>query len=477
MNIATTSRWPISLMILLLLGWTGWAYASSTAVQHLSFDAAWQAALSQTPEMLMSRAQIAEAQGAVTAASGQLLPKLQASYSASGSDSGLNVFGMKLNQGQASFNDFGASLFDPTDPSSLYITPGNLNNPSWYSNYQTKLELLVPVFNGGKIRGYLQQARAYLSAAHNGNEMARQQLMLEVLKAYQGVHTAVALVAVAEKAVTAAESYTELTNKLFARGVVARNDQLRAQLNLSNVCLRRSEVKTYLGKIYDQLRVLVGNEDDRPINVTETLQVSLPEESLADLRQHMLLDNPGLRALGEKVVAGQAEVKIARADYLPSFNLLLSSEWNNPDFEPGGNHSSMVAGVLSWNLFDFGSRRGQVNQANARLSQQRAHLNQARNQLRLQLESAWRDVALAAERVKVRELAISQAEEAERLERLRYEKGVATMTELLAAQAELDKSRSELVAANYQQIMQRAGLLLALGRLTPAAVSHTKLMQ
>jgi outer membrane protein TolC len=102
--------------------------------------------------------------------------------------------------------------------------------------------------------------------------------------------------------------------------------------------------------------------------------------------------------------------------------------------------------------------------------QQSAQLRQARDQLRLRIDAAWRDVRLAQQRVRVRELAITQADEARRLERLRYEKGVATMTDLLAAQAELDKARSELVSARYQEVMQRAGLLLGLGRLTPNAV-------
>ncbi len=472
MKVVTISRWlPRVVALLLLVGWPAATFALLATTQRLSFDQAWQSALKQTPEMLVSRAQLAEAQGAVNAAYGHLLPNLQAFYTASGSDSGLNVFGMKLNQGRATFDDFGAGEFNPTVPSSLFIAPDNLNNPGWTRNYQTKLELQIPIYNGGKARGYLAQAKAYLNAAQHGDELARQQLTLEVLKAYEGVRTAQAFVAVAEKAVVAAESYAELTDKLFVRGVVARNDQLRARLNLSDVRLRQSEAATYLAKAYDRLRILVGIEGEQPIAVVDRLQVALPEGDLAALRAQMLQQNPGLRALGEKVDAGQAEVKIAHADYLPHFNVLLSREWNNPDLELGGHSSNTVSGVLSWNLFNFGTRQGTVDQANARLSQQVAHLNQARNQLRLQVDAAWRDVALAAERVKVRKLAITQAEEAERLELLRYEKGVSTMTELLTIQAQLDKARSDLVAAHYQQIMQRAGLLLALGRLTPNAIS------
>ena len=446
--------------------------AAQGQVHSLSFLEAWQSALKQTPELLMSRARVAEAEAAFKTAHGSLFPQLQASYTGSGSDNALNVFGMKLTQRKATFNDFGAGQFNPLDPTSLFIAPENLNNPGWYDNYQGKLELQIPVFNGGKVRGYLEQARAYLGAAQQGDEMARQQLTLAVLKTYEGVRTANAFVGVAIKTVTAAEAYADLTDKLFARGVVSHNDQLRAQLNLSDVRLRMAEASAYLDKAYDQLRILVGLPDDSSPEVLDVLAVRMPQGTLQDLRLQLLETNPGLLAMGKKLDAVKAEVKIARADSLPHFNVVVSQEWNSPSVDSVGESASMIAGVLSWNLFDFGVRRGKVAQANARSVQQAAELQQARNQLRLQLDSAWRDVKLAAERVKVRELAIAQAEEAERLERLRYEKGVSTMTELLAVQAELDKARSDLVAARYQQIMQRAGLLLALGQLTPDAVSN-----
>lgn len=453
-------------VVLAMLG-GGAAHAAQPPVV-LTFDQAWHAALRQTPEMLKARAQLAEARGAVKAARGHLLPKLQAALTGSGSNNGLNVLGMKLGQGQATFNDFGAGQF--TGPASLSIAPDNLNNPGWYRNYQSKLELQIPVYNGGKVWAYLDKAQAYLRAARRGDEAARQQLTLQVLQAYEGVRTAQAFVGVAAKAETAAKSYVELTDKLYARGVVSRNDQLRAQLNLGDVRLRYSEARVHLAKALEQLRVLTGAEGERPLRVAQSLEVAVPAGSLADLQRQALADNPGIQALTQQLAGAQAGVKAARADYLPHFNLVVSREWNEASFGFGGRPSNTVAGVLSWNLFDFGARAGGVDQAQARVGSEYAQLRRARDQLRLHVDSAWRDVRLAAQRVQVRELAIAQAEEARRLERLRYEKGVATMTELLAAQAELDKARSELVAARYQEVMQRAGLLLGLGRLTPRAI-------
>ncbi|MDY0189611.1 MAG: TolC family protein [Desulfuromonas sp.] len=459
----------ISMLVVLGVGWSALACSAT-----LTFAQANQLALQQNPQMLLSRAKIAEAQGALQQAQGNLLPKLQASYSASGSDGAMNAFGMKLSQGQASFNDFGAAEFNPLVAQTLYTEPDNLNDPGWTDNYQSKLELQIPIFNGGKVYGYLLKAQAYLNAAQHGDALARQQLTFEVLKAYAGVRTAVAFVDVAAKAIQAANSYAELTDKLCVQGVVARNDQLRAQLNLGTVKLQHREAQNYLAKSYDQLQLLVGSELGQQFSVSDNLAISLPTDDLVTLRAQLVQHNPGLRALQEQVAAGSAEVKIAKADYLPHFNLMVSEEWNNPDFELGGQSSTLVAGVVSWDLFDLGVRRGAVDQAYARLNQQTARLSMAQDQLRLQLDAAWRDAELATERVAVCELSIQQAEEAERLELLRYQKGVSTMAELLQIQTQLDQARSDLVAANYQQIMQRAGVLLALGRLTPEAINSVE---
>jgi RND family efflux transporter MFP subunit len=334
--------------------------------------------LRQTPEVLAARARVAEAQGALKAARGQLLPKLQGSLGATGSNNALNVFGMKLNQGKATFNDFGAGDFNPADPSSLFIAPSNLNNPGWYQNYQSKLALQIPLYNGGKLWGYLRQSEALLRAARQGDEAARQRLVLQVLKAYEGLRAAQAFVTVARKGETAAKSNLELTDKLYAAGVVSRNDQLRAQLSLGDAQLRRSEAQTNLAKAQEQLRVLIGGPPQRPLRVFETVRVTLPDTPLAVLQRQALAGNPSLRALEERLQAAHVGVNIARSDYLPHFNLVLSEEWNSESIGGGGKPSSTVAGVLSWDLLDFGVRPGSIDQARAAVAKAKAALVDAR---------------------------------------------------------------------------------------------------
>lgn len=440
---------------------------------------AYRMALAQTPAMIEARARLAEAHGAVREAKGNLLPKLGLSFAASGSDNPLNVFGMKLQQRRATFNDFGAGSFlqgfsNPSAiPAILSSAPDALNRPGFYTNYQTKLQLTIPVYNGGQIWGGLRRARAMVAAARRGERMAGQKLLFEVIGRYEGIRTADAYVGVAGQAIRAARSYMKLSRQLFRHGVVAKTDVLRARVQLGDARLGLMEAQKQRALAGEGLRILIGQPEARALRLAPgAVTIEVPQEALERLKADAETANPGLRALDAQIRAARAGVRQARAAYLPHFNLMLAREWD--DRTVALSHPSYtVAGVLSWDVLDLGARRGALDRAQARVIRKRAALQQARNGIRLQIEQAWQDARLAAARIRVKAAAVSAAAETARLEKLRYEQGVSIFTQLLSAQAELDQARADRVAAHYQEVMARAALLLALGRLTPAAVQLT----
>ncbi|GBE48040.1 outer membrane channel protein [bacterium BMS3Bbin12] len=452
--------------------------AAAPAAGTLTPVEAYRMALARTPVMTEARARIAEAHGAVREAKGNLLPKLGLSFAASGSDNPLNVFGMKLQQRSATFNDFGAGSFlqgiqSGNASAVLFSAPDELNRPGFYTNYQTKLQLTIPIYNGGLIWGGLRRARAMAAAARRGERMAGQKLLFEVIGRYEGLRTADAYVGVAGQAIRAARSYRELSRKLFRHGVVAKTDVLRAQVQLGTARLGLMRAQKQRALAGEGLRILIGRPEGRALRLAPgVVTIDVPREALGRLKADAETANPGLRALDAQVRAARAGVHQARAAYLPHFNLMLAREWN--DRTVALSHPSYtVAGVLNWDVLDFGARRGALDRAQARVIRKRAALQQARDGIRLQIEQAWQDARLAAARIQVKAAAVTAAAETARLEKLRYEQGVSIFTQLLSAQAELDQARADRVAARYQETMARAALLLALGRLTPAAVQLT----
>ena len=160
--------------------------------------------------------------------------------------------------------------------------------------------------------------------------------------------------------------------------------------------------------------------------------------------------------------AAGAQVNVARAGKKPQFNVMLKQDWNSDSvsFDAG---SYTVAGVLSWAAFDGGVAKAGIDRAEAQRSELLAKLRQAEDGVGYQVTEAKRKALEAEVKIAARNVALEQASEAQRLVKKRYENGVGTLIELLAAQAQLDKARADLIAAQYDLAVNRAELKRAAG--------------
>lgn len=420
------------------------------------------AALAQNPDLAISQAQIEQAESAVRQAEGNRMPRVNLSLTATRSNDALNAFGMKLGQRNATFGDFGAGEFNPANPNVLTVTPRDLNHPNAINNFNTRVELLVPVYNGGMVQSYVNTAKAYVRAAQSGDEVARQQLVKQVLMAYQGVHAARAYIKLAEEAKGAAEEYVRISDKLHKQGMVVKSDVLSAKVNLEDIKVKLAEAKNAEASALNQLALLMGRSLDEAIDVGAPIMPELMPGSATDLRAQALNEHAGLRALRNQLEGAGAQVNAARAGKKPQFNMMLRQDWN--DSSLGLDASSYtVAGVLSWAAFDGGVSNATIDRAAAQRAELVAKLRQAEEGVGYQVTEARRKALEAEEKINARSAGLEQAQEAQRLVKRRYENGMATLIELLGAQAQLDKSNADLVAAQYELAVNRAELKRVVG--------------
>ena len=435
----------------------------------VDFAQAVELALHQNPDLRAVQAQVEQARAGVAQARGARLPRLSVGLGATRTNDALNAFGLKLAQRGATFNDFGAGQFNPALPGVLDVAPTNLNHPAPVNDFSSRLEAQLPLYTGGKLQGYLRQAHAMLLAAQAGDRAARQEIIYHVLQAYDGVWTARAYEQVAAKALQAAHSQVDMVDKLYRQGVVLKSDLLAAQVNLENVRTQQQQALDLEAQAMDGLHVVLGLPLDQPLDLGPAVRVSLPEGTPASWVVSAQADNPRLMALGEQVAAAGGQVEVARSDLYPQVGAMARYETHDPN--PGFSAHSYTLGVqLSWNLFDGGVTRRAIDQAAAAREALQFKLQSAREQLGMQIQDAARKASLASSQIAGRELAVSQAEEAERIVEQRYANGVGTLLELQGAQAMLDKARADLVLARSQETTQRAALRLALGRLDASSV-------
>ncbi len=419
--------------------------------ETLDFRQCVELALAQNPELMASRSRIAQAEAGLRQAEAGKLPRLNLSLTATHTNDPLGAFGLKLGQARVSTGDF-----DPT----------RLNDPKGINNLNTRAELVWPVYTGGQVESAAAQARALIRAAQSGDAAARQQLIQQVLAAYQGVHTARAYVRVAEQAVTAAEEAVRVTQRLHQQGMAVKSDVLSARVHLEDARVRLAEARNGVAAALDRLKLLLGKSLDDALEVGPPVMPRLLAGSEQDLRRQAIEGEAQIAALRAQMEAAGAQVEAARAGRRPQLSLMLRQDFNDKGIGLDAS-SQTVAGMLTWTAFDAGATRAAIDRAEAGRQEIAARLRQAEDGIALQVAEARRRALEAEERLAARELAVEQAEEASRIVKRRYENAMATVVELLTAQTQLDRARAEVVAARHDLALRRAELARAVGVLNP----------
>lgn len=444
--------------------------AAGPAPDRLDFAHAVIMTLDSSPIIQESEGQLRAAHGAAQAARGHRWPSLSAGLAASRSNDPLTVFGDKLSQRRATFADFGAAQY--TGPSSLNVTPEALDNPGAYDNFNTHLQIAWPLYAGGRTGAAIAGARAQIAAARNGDAAARQAVILDVLQAYEGVRAATAQLTVAERARAAAISYLATARKLFSHGTALKSDVLTAQVGLARSRLDERSAHDQLDNARESLRILTGLPEGTALVIGAPARPIMPQGPLTELQRKAAGANPTLLGLRSRIAGNHAAVSEQEAAYRPSLSLVVRRDWNART--PGLTASSYtVAGVVSWDLFDFGTRRGSVAEATGKLDAAEARARAFMQQLSIRVDRSWRAAREAADRITVTRATVAQAGEAQRILRLRYKQGLATITELLSGEARLEEAEAGLVAARYRERVSRAQLLAELGELNLAHISET----
>src|ERR1041385_8807053 len=263
----------------------------------------------------------------------------------------------------------------------IYTSPASGLNPneprtqSFIANnsigeYEAFLNVSGDRDGAGRLRATLTKNRALLAAAHAGTEVARRALAQAVTEAYYGLALATAPRIAAEGNLAAAEEFERITALLLSGGEVAPVDLTRAQLQTIE---RRDELeKTTANEqvASGSLRVLVGYDFARPIG-TNDLALSLPvDNEFLQFKADDVSKRPEFSQLAQQLRAAIQEIKIARADRLPSLTYSMNGGFDTDSLKGPRlkEHSGVSAAVtLAVPIFDWGATRSKERQAKLRV--------------------------------------------------------------------------------------------------------------
>lgn len=434
------------LSLLLIFAVAMYGYAS----ERITLDQAIDMAIKNNPGLKVADAQVDVADAGVLRSASGFLPKVTVSETWSRTDNPMMVLGTKLNQQIATPMDFNPSV---------------INNPDPITNYNSRVVVTQPIFNGGKEYIGRTQAKLAREASLQDRERTRQETAYNVIKAYYGLLLAKEYYKVAAKSLETSQANVKLAEARYKAGAVLLSDLLRAKVQLAEVkdMLTRSESGVKLAAAGLNFAMGVPQGDD--YEIVGTLEAQDFSTNVNAVITETEAKRPDLLALGLNRRNAEKAVSKARTDYLPSLNLMGQADWNSDRIAGDNGGSWAVMAVLQWNIFDGLVTSANVKEALAMSSRIKFLEEQTRSAAQLQARQAYYAVTASLERIAATASSVQEAEEGLRIVQKRYETGMTPFVDVLGAESALIRARTNALQALYDNNIALAELKLAKGTL------------
>lgn len=353
-------------------------------------------------------------------------------------------------------------------PSLPIPPPPNLPNLDLPNTYEIKrsgsltgagVGFAWPVYTAGRTAALTGASNARTQEAIADSIIDENELYNTLIERYFKAQLAIIAAYLREDAYDTLQQTDHMAQRLFEEGFLSRVDRLEAQSALADA--KSESIKANNDARLAMIALQRLLRTDYRIKPTTPLFVSsrpLPDiEYFQDLA---LKNHPGL----QKVAAKRAQAEQVRAlsdtGYKPTVMLYgYGQVEENP---------SWIAGVsASWKLWGGLNKNASIASSNAQIRQADLSEIEVSDNLLLLVEKNWNDVNNAQARYQALQSNVDLAAEVLRLRRLGLQEGVNTTIDVVQAQTQSLKARTEQAQAAHDYVQGLASLMESCG--TPLA--------
>lgn len=309
-----------------------------------------------------------------------------------------------------------------------------------------------------------EASKKLLNAKKMDAARTRNLVAIDFVLVYLDLLEAENLVKISEKEVLQLESHLHDAKSLYEEGVITKNDLLQAGVKISDARQRLLIARNLRAVTASQLNsVLV-----RPL--TADMQVEDIRESPARFVEPDMgnaweiaeKQRPEILIAEETLKALDLEKRATEAEFFPRLFVKGGYDFTENRYQVYEGNWSVTLG-MGINLFQGGLTRAELKKNVS----QRLRLVEEKNKLiddiRLEVEKYLLNVRTAKERVEVTKDAVQQAEENLRINRVKYEEGAGTATDVLDAVTLLTVAETNNYKSVYDLRRAEAAVLYAIG--------------
>lgn len=338
------------------------------------------------------------------------------------------------------------------------VAAGSLNNPVIYDRLASGLTFSQIVTDFGRTRNLTASARLRAEAEANNAQATREDVVLQVERAYFTALRAQAILTVASQTVDARKLVADQVSALASSKLKSGLDLSFANVNLSEARLLLVDAQNQLRATFADLALAMGMPAQQTFTLVDpATPAALPPDS-APLIQQALNSRPELKSLRAEHEAALHFAQAEHALKYPTISALATA--GVVPFYQQPLHGHYAAAGVNVNIPVFNGHLFSARATEAELRAQAAEQN-----LRAEANRITRDVQVgclnasnAYQRLALTAELLNQATLALDLARTRYELGLSSIVEL--SQAQLNQTSAQITdaSARYDYELQRSVL-------------------
>lgn len=366
------------------------------------------------------------------------LPQIQLSYNAMSTNNPLNAFGFKLQERSITQNDFNPDL---------------LNHPAGTPDFMGQLSIQQPLVNIDLL--YMRKSAAKQTEVYQyKTQRTKEYLTFEVQKAFLQLQLTYQLVKVLEEALQTAQSVYTFTDNHFKQGLVQKSDVLNAQVQVSKVQSSLTKTKSAIQNVSDYLGNLLGQK----MGITYQVDEMAPAAPSHNGMDTITTTRADFMAIQKAIEASDLMINSNKMSYLPKLNAFANYQLNDSRMLGFGANAYLAGVQLSWDIFKGNKTKNVIATQIVERNKLSEQLLQQKDQSRVELQKANRDLADAQAEIKQHKVAIEQAAESLRILQNRYQQGLVNTTDILMAVSQLSEQRFSLAQAEFAGNVTKAYL-------------------
>ena len=291
----------------------------------------------------------------------------------------------------------------------------------------------------GRIRRASEAARAELLAAEEGRRTVILTLVSSVATSYVSLRSLDQQLEIAKETVNIRRESVELFEKQFKGGIVAELTLAQARSEYEQAVAAVPVLERQISQLENALSVLLGRNPGpipRGLSLAELEFPGIPAALPSDLLER----RPDIRQAEQSLIAANARIGVARAQYFPRISLTGLAGFVSGDLDALFSNETEIWNVgadVSGAIFTGGQISGGVEQAEAIQKQALQNYLQSIQVGFREVNDALVETQKTREEQDAQGRRVAALESYARLARLRFDNGYSSYIEVLDAQRSL----------------------------------------